>query len=64
MSEQIPPVMAPHYNTWVSGINVLKRIGWIERVKKIEPVEMHNHMDSVTLWKSLLYQHKNERRWP
>lgn len=41
-----------HHNTWVSGPRFLERIGWVTRIKKVIPLEMHNHMPSVTLWQS------------
>jgi hypothetical protein len=44
-----------HHNTWVSGVRALFLIGWIHPVKKVEPVKGHNHMSSVTLWRSNLY---------
>ena len=46
---------ALHPNVWVSGVRVLKHLGWLERVGKVEPVKAHNHMPSVTLWKSKIY---------
>ena len=45
-----------HPNTWVSGVRALnKGLGWIEPAGKVEPVAMHNHMPSVTLWRSTIY---------
>ena len=44
-----------HHNTWVSGVNALQEIGWIEPITKVEPVQSHNHMDTVTLWRSKIY---------
>lgn len=49
-----PPTLHP--NVWVSGVRMLnKGVGWIEPVMKVEPVKAHNHMPSVTLWRSKLY---------
>jgi hypothetical protein len=44
-----------HHNVWVSGVRALNLIGWIRDIGKIEPESMHNHMPSVTLWRSNLY---------
>lgn len=45
-----------HPNVWVSGVRALnKGFGWIEPVTKVEPVKSHNHMPSVTLWRSRIY---------
>ena len=44
-----------HHNTWVSGVRALFLMGWIHPVKKVEPVKGHNHMDSVTLWRSNVF---------
>lgn len=44
-----------HPNVWVSGVRTLKLIGWVARVGKVEPIKSHNHMPSVTLWKSTIY---------
>jgi len=44
-----------HHNTWVSGVRALNIIGWIEPISKVEPVQRHNHMESVTLWKSKIF---------
>ena len=43
-----------HPNVWVSGVRALKIIGWIERIGKVEPTQLHNHMPTVTLWRSTL----------
>lgn len=48
-----PPTLHP--NTWVSGVNVLRNLGWVTPITKVEPKGMHNHMNSVTLWKSTIY---------
>ena len=44
-----------HHNTWVSGVKALQIIGWIAPITKVEPKKMHNHMDTVTMWRSNLY---------
>lgn len=44
-----------HPNVWVSGVRVLQNLGWITKMGKVEPVKMHNHMPSVTLWRSNVY---------
>ncbi len=41
-----------HHNTWVSGVRALNLIGWIEPITKVEPAQRHNHMETVTLWRS------------
>jgi hypothetical protein len=41
-----------HHNTWVSGVRALSILGWIEPITKVEPEQRHNHMNSVTLWRS------------
>ena len=43
-----------HPNVWVSGVRALKLIGWIDRIGKVEPTQLHNHMPTVTLWRSTL----------
>lgn len=44
-----------HPNVWVSGVRFLhKGLGWITPIRKVEPVKMHNHMPSVTEWRSNL----------
>lgn len=45
-----------HHNVWVSGVRALELMGWIVKVRKVEPVKMHNHMPVVTLWHSNLYE--------
>jgi hypothetical protein len=32
-----------------------KGLDWIEPTGKVEPVKMHNHMPTVTLWRSKIY---------
>jgi len=43
---------ALHHNTWGSVVRALNIIGWITPISKVEPSQRHNHMESVTLWKS------------
>ena len=53
-----PPTLHP--NVWVSGVRALnKGFGWTEPVTKVEPVKSHNHMPSVTLWRSKLYGNRS-----
>ena len=48
-----------HPNVWVSGVRALQSLDWIRPIKKVEPVEVHNHMPSVTLWRSeVFYQER------
>jgi hypothetical protein len=48
---------ALHPNVWVSGVRALhKGFRWIEPLTKVEPVKAHNHMPTVTLWRSKLYE--------
>jgi len=47
-----------HHNTWVSGARALQQIGWISSVSKVEPVQSHNHMAEVTLWRSNIFGDK------
>lgn len=44
-----------HHNVWVSGVKALQSIGWINPIKKVEPTQSHNHMPSVTMWRSEIY---------
>jgi hypothetical protein len=44
-----------HPNVWVSGVRVLKNLGWISALYSVTPVDRHNHMPSVTLWRSNVY---------
>lgn len=45
-----------HPNVWVSGVRALsKGFGWIEPVGYVEPVKSHNHMPTVTLWRSRIF---------
>lgn len=44
-----------HPNVWVSGVRALHSLGWISPIRKVEPVELHNHMPSVTLWRSEVF---------
>ena len=45
-----------HPNVWVSGVKALSAMGWIRPIRKVEPEQSHNHMPSVTLWQSNLYE--------
>jgi hypothetical protein len=47
-----------HHNTWVSGARAMQQMGWISPVSKVEPVHSHNHMPSVTLWRSNIFGDK------
>lgn len=58
----LPPSL--HHNTWVSGVRALNIMGWIEPISKVEPEQRHNHMDSVTLWKSKIFGGKHVPRSP
>ena len=49
-----------HPNVWVSGVRVLQHLGWIRMIRKVEPVKMHNHMPTVTLWKSLIFFERDD----
>jgi len=40
---------------WVSGVRALQFLGWIYPMGKVEPTKAHNHMPSVTRWRSLLF---------
>jgi len=44
-----------HHNTWVSAVRVLQLVGWIRPIGKIEPQKNHNHMETVTMWRSQIY---------
>ena len=44
-----------HHNTWVSGVSAIETIGWIDAVGKAEPTKTHNHMNDVTIWKSMIF---------
>lgn len=44
-----------HHNTWVSGVRALNLLGWIEKVDTVVPQERHNHMPTVSRWKSKIY---------
>ena len=49
-----PPRLHP--NVWVSGVRVVNQLVWMEPVTKVEPKEGHNHMNTVTLWRSTIYR--------
>lgn len=40
-----------HHNTWVSGVRALSLMGWIQKHGYAKPVELHNHMNSVAVWR-------------
>ena len=40
-----------HHNTWVSAVRALSLMGWIQKHGDAKPVERHNHMNSVTVWR-------------
>lgn len=44
-----------HHNVWVSGPRALQQMGWITQAGKVEPAQKHNHMPTVTLWRSMIY---------
>jgi len=44
-----------HPNVWVSGVRVLKQLGWVNPMDKVVPTKAHNHMPVVTQWSSLIY---------
>jgi len=46
---------ALHHNVWVSGPRALNKLGWTQPMWKVEPQLGHNHMSSVTLWRSLIF---------
>lgn len=44
-----------HHNVWVSGPRALNKLGWTAPLSKVEPQASHNHMPSVTMWRSLIF---------
>lgn len=48
-----PPSLHP--NVWVSGVRALKAVGWIDHNGYTTPTKSHNHMPSVSVWKSTIY---------
>jgi hypothetical protein len=44
-----------HPNVWVSGVRALKTIGWIQHQGYTTPTKLHNHMPSVSMWRSMIY---------
>lgn len=44
-----------HPNVWVSGPRAMNKLGWITPMGKVIPTQAHNHMPSVTLWHSLIF---------
>lgn len=52
---ELPPGVS--HNVWVGLPRVLwKKYAWIEPRGKVEPQQMHNHMPTVTLWRSLIFR--------
>jgi hypothetical protein len=43
-------------NVWASGVNALVVIGWITKKGVTVPTGLHNHMNTVTEYKSNLYR--------
>jgi hypothetical protein len=44
-----------HPNVWVSGVRALKLLGWVANDGYVTPTKSHNHMPSVTQWRSRIY---------
>ena len=44
-----------HPNVWVSGVRVLKTLGWVTHAGYTTPTKSHNHMPSVSMWHSNIY---------
>jgi hypothetical protein len=44
-----------HPNVWVSGVRTLSTLGWIAHNGYTTPTKSHNHMPSVSVWKSMIY---------
>lgn len=44
-----------HPNIWVSGVRALKTIGWIAHDGYTTPTKSHNHMPTVSVWRSTIY---------
>jgi hypothetical protein len=44
-----------HPNVWVSGVRALQSIGWISHAGYTAPTKSHNHMSSVSRWKSMIF---------
>jgi hypothetical protein len=51
-----------HHNTWVSLVRFVAKLGWMFDNGKITPSERHNHMPSVTQWRSMIYDGGNHAR--
>jgi len=49
-----------HSNVWVSGVRALTSVGWITKIDKVVPLEAHNHMPSVTRYRSNLVEDTND----
>jgi len=44
-----------HPNVWVSGVRTLKTLGWVAHNGYTTPTKSHNHMPSVSVWRSMIY---------
>ena len=44
-----------HPNVWVSGVRTLKTLGWVSHQGYTPPTKSHNHMPSVSVWRSMIY---------
>jgi hypothetical protein len=44
-----------HPNVWVSGVRTLKTLGWVAHQGYTTPTKSHNHMPTVSVWKSTIY---------
>jgi len=44
-----------HPNVWVSGVRALKLMGWVAHDGYMIPTKSHNHMPSVSKWRSCLF---------
>ncbi|MBC8158971.1 MAG: hypothetical protein H8E94_06540 [Alphaproteobacteria bacterium] len=51
-----------HHNVWVSGVRALQIIGWITKIDVVVPREQHNHMPTVTRYRSNLIPKDLPRR--
>jgi hypothetical protein len=48
-----PPALHP--NVWVSGVRTLQTLGWVAHNGYTTPTKSHNHMPSVSVWRSMIY---------
>lgn len=44
-----------HPNVWVSGVKALRSIGWVAHNGYTTPTQSHNHMPSVSTWRSTIF---------